>query len=289
MQRYGPFAEIYRSIPTEFVNDHHAVDFECRQHKMAYELVGQKFNIVLNNGVSVFSYPTHRVVPMKFILAELCWILAGRDDLRSIVQYNRAMANYSDDDTVYTGAYGPRLEAQIEVMIEKLKQDKFSRQACAAIFKESDMVDRKVHIPCNVFLQVLIRNDALTLFVISRSSDFMTGFSIDSIHWQVLAQLFANELGVRASSVIYTLSSLHVYEKDVETLRQWSIPMNQTGETLLNTGLSLSAVMHKCRIGFCSGLTTEELAQLLGFDDESVAKCGYLQQMFLSNKNNLKR
>lgn len=289
MLRYGSFAEIYKSIHAEFMNDHHRVDFECRQQKMIYELIGSKFMMALGNGISVFSYPTHRVVPMKFILAELCWILAGRDDLRSIVQYNRAMSNYSDDDTIYTGAYGPRLEAQLEAMVEKLRQDKYSRQACAVIFKESDMLDRKVHIPCNVFLQALIRNGGLTLLVTSRSSDFMTGFSIDSIHWQIIAQLLANELGVPADTVIYTLASLHVYEKDVEVFRQWSIPLTLSGGTRLTTTRTLLDVMHRCQVGFCGGLSTQELAELLGFDDESINKCVQLQFMFQKHKNDLKR
>jgi hypothetical protein len=65
---------------------------------------------------TVYEKPLERVLfdPIRdanpfFHLFESLWILAGRDDVEWLVQFNKRMAEFSDNGETFHGAYGKRL------------------------------------------------------------------------------------------------------------------------------------------------------------------------------------
>ena len=132
------FAELYKTLFLELMRSARTVGFACRGLSMAKELTHTTFTIEMPGykKMSVFSNKDHRVVPIRFVLAELCHILAGRDDLESLLSYHAGMAKYSHDGVTLAGAYGKRLAAQLPRLIGRLEADPYTRQACAAIFNE---------------------------------------------------------------------------------------------------------------------------------------------------------
>jgi len=281
------------------------VTFSCRGMQMWKEHEGHTALIeVKHSSVSVFSHTQHRVTPIRFVLAELCYILSGRSDVASIASYNKAMAHYADDDGVtMSGSYGLRLRQQLLPLVEKLKKDIFTRQACASIYNEDDGSSlTRTHIPCNVFLQFVCRPPNINLHVISRSSDFATGFSIDSLHWQALLIMVANELNtVLAKPVIpklifYTLGSLHVYATDKETIAQWTTEPHGQPYTYvepygydLRLRLGLVEAIQRAKDMFKENLSIEELGEILLLDETSMANVRILHEKFLTHRNKLVR
>ena len=286
------FADLYRTLFLELMRNTRTAKFECRGLAMAKELTHTTLTIEMPGykKISVFSNKDHRVVPIRFVLAELCHILAGRNDLESLLSYHVGMAKYSHDGVTLAGAYGRRLAMQLPRLIERLEADPYTRQACAAIFNEDDcLTTTRTSVPCNVYLQFLQRNGRLDLHVISRSSDFVTGFSIDTIHWQALLVMMTNEFPEwQVGSLYYTIGSLHIYECDMPVLAQWKLA-DYTYEHFLRFMLPLSAVRHQCQLGFTGGLEVRDLAALLGLADESVDKVLELEQIFLYHRNKLQR
>lgn len=261
---------------------------------IARELICPQLNMELTqNSVWVFSCPTHRVVPMRFILAELAHILAGRNDVASIATYNKTMLQYAEDGKVMEGAYGYRLQKQLLRIIERLKLDISTRQACATIFQPRDCLTTRPHIPCNVFLQFLVRGSVLYLHVISRSSDAVTGFSIDTIHWQALLALMVNELesttDVAVGELIYSITSLHLYQSDLEIVKKWTCEHTAGASYQLTFTDDLSAAIKDCTKHFDGGMTTRQLGELLRLNKESIDTAEWLQEMFIANRNNVKR
>src|SRR5574344_706129 len=60
--------------------------------------------------------PRKRVISNKtrnlnyaYMIANTLWIMQGRNDVDSIVAYNHNLAQYSDNDEVFNGAYGQRI------------------------------------------------------------------------------------------------------------------------------------------------------------------------------------
>lgn len=211
-------AQLYINLIEHLTNN--PMRLLCNNSYISHELLN--INITLtpyyedSNYITIFSYLKSRAFPITFALAELAWILTGNDNIETLQKFNKSIINYSKDGIV-TGAYGNRfmLNNQIYKCIDKLNKDINTRQACIIICQSSD-IDQK-HIPCNIFIQFLIRNNKLNMFITSRSSDFITGFPIDLFHWQFVHILIKNSLihkNINIGNIYYNIASLHVYEKD---------------------------------------------------------------------------
>ena len=297
------FAQAYERMTQEFITNRRLrVDFACRGLKMGRESHAALELEMDPRGVSIFSCAGHRVVPIKFVLAELCWILAGRADLASIASYNKSMVHYTDtpESNIISGAYGWRLQHQLPVLIQRLKEDPYTRQACATIYMQEDcLATHKTHMPCNVFLQFLCRPPFLDLHVTSRSSDFVTGFSIDTLHWQSLLILMANELRMAGLHVLpnllhYNIASLHVYEADCAMVDIWVVPrttFSKGYEHILPIvgNMTLSEAIESCKKNFREGLSLTALMDVLNMGTEHLAQMVLLDEMFRNHKNKVVR
>ena len=266
---------------------------------ICYEKVAVSVPINVNyNAVSVFSCAGHRVVPIKFVLAELCYLLSRRNDAKSIVSYNMSMANYVDDDGRINGAYGWRLRDQLQQLVRRLIADPYTRQACAAIYSADDGVTTtRTHLPCNVFLQALYREKTLILIVTSRSSDFVTGFSIDTLHWQALALLIRNELvqviglDIKHVTIEYNIGSLHVYAADKVIVDAWEVPSDseEYEHFLTFPSLTLSEATARAQTMFKEGLSIHQLGEILCLDMISMGKVVHLNGLFEKYRNKVVR
>lgn len=298
------FAQVYLKTFNRLMESP-TVTFSCRGMQMWKELIAHTSTISIEkSSIEVFSHRQHRVTPIRFALAELCYILAGRDDVESIASYNRSMAHYSDDGKRMVGSYGLRLRTQLLPLIKRLTNDIHTRQACAAIYSEDDgMTTTRTHIPCNVFLQFVCRPPNLFLHVISRSSDFATGFSIDTLHWQALLIMMANELTAKLGQPIYpaymfyTISSLHTYAADIPTIEQWTIDAQTLAPIIiiepyayqLRIRLGLSDGVQRAKDMFKEGLSIEQLGDILMLDEDSMYNVKLLHDKFLTHRNKLVR
>jgi len=274
------------------------VEFKCRGMKMARELIGVHLDIEIDHqGASIFSHRQSRVTPIRFTLAELCYILAGRWDVESISSYNKAMLHYADfGGTTYSGSYGMRLRAQLPVIIDRLKMDIYTRQACATIYNEMDCINvAKPNQPCNVFMQFLCRPPFLDLFVTSRSSDFVTGLSIDTFHWQALLIMMANELSddlgeeIFPAELHYSIASLHVYEADMAMVNMWQPIMDESYQHFIPLSINLSTAIANAKQFFKEGLPLQELAAILNIHPNAIQKLEELDELFRMHKNVLVR
>src|SRR5271155_1861326 len=115
-------------------------------------------------GVFITEYqkPDERVLFSKtrnanpfFHFFESLWILAGREDVEFLAQFNPKMREFSDDGVTFHAPYGYRLREaqngmdQILVAIEMLKKDHDTRQVVLQIWDaERDLNIRSKDIPC---------------------------------------------------------------------------------------------------------------------------------------------
>ena len=224
MNYSGTFARIYHTLlngiklyPTNIV---------CNQNNMLYELLNVTLNIdIQKNGdipqISIYSNAATRAVPIGFVLAEFLTILTNNQNIKHLAHFNKNILNYVEHNT-HTYHYGTRLYHQLPNLLILLTKDKHTRKACANIWYNTELELHK-HQSCNVFIQFIIRNDKLNLIVISRSSDLLTGLIIDAIHWQMLLVSFYHKLrsvyaDLNIGSVVYKITSLHVYTTDHEIM-----------------------------------------------------------------------
>ncbi len=159
-------------------------------------------------------------------IAETVWVLAGRDDIAFMEYFLSRIRDYSDDGNRLGGAYGPRLrywrgQDQLGAARATLISDRESRRAVVSLFDPAvDGCQARRDIPCNNWLQFLVRNERLDLLVVSRSMDVFWGSVIDVHLWTVVQELMAGWLGVNVGVYEHFVGSLHLYDSYAERAQQ---------------------------------------------------------------------
>lgn len=190
------------------------------------------------NGVLVIHDPRQRWVLSRrpainpaFALAEVVWILRGRNDSMFLDFWNSQYKRYAGDGETYHGAYGHRIKNhfalnQLDRVYEVLLANPDSRQTVLQIWDPAvdlpDSMGRPVakDIPCNVCAIPKVRNGSLEWLQILRSNDVFLGMPYNIVQWTSLHEVLAGWLGVKVGSYVHVTHSLHAYERDLSALCQ---------------------------------------------------------------------
>ena len=160
-----------------------------------------------------------------FHLFESLWMLAGRNDLGWIQQFNSRMHEFSDDGMHLHGAYGYRWRQwfdfdQLKIMIEHLRDNPSSRRAVLQMWSPlGDMVGlngvgglQAKDVPCNVTVLFAMNGGAIDMTVFNRSNDAIWGaFGANAVHMSVLQDYVASALCVPMGMYYQISNNLHVY------------------------------------------------------------------------------
>ncbi|HAH51913.1 MAG TPA: hypothetical protein DCL80_11935, partial [Balneola sp.] len=118
-----------------------------------------------------------------FHLFEALWMLAGRDDLAYVQQFNKRIEDFSDDGVTLNGAYGYRWREywkkdQLDLLIEHLTNHPDSRRAVLQMWSTDDL--QKIvkdptckDVPCNTQIYFKIKKNRLQMTVTCRSNDII--------------------------------------------------------------------------------------------------------------------
>lgn len=164
-----------------------------------------------------------------FAVAEVIWILAGRNDVEFISYYNSKIKDFSDDGITFHGAYGYRFRAyptllsldgelyadyidQIALVIHRLKKDPQTRQAVLGLWNPSlDLKDGSKDYPCNNLCYFSQRDGALDMSVVRRSNDMVWGLPYNQVQFYFLHAMIAGALGVQMGRYHEFVQNMHVY------------------------------------------------------------------------------
>jgi thymidylate synthase len=149
----------------------------------------------------------------RFAVAEWLWMSFGRSDVSSLAQYNKVIAQFSDDGVFLTGAYGPHIRAQWQRTVDRLTADPDTRQAVIEIPRPRGATKDE---PCTLSLQFLLRGGKLNLIATMRSSDVWLGVPYDLFSFTQLQNALAGQLGVGRGWCALNTGSSHLYERDVD-------------------------------------------------------------------------
>lgn len=166
------------------------------------------------------------VINPAFALAEVIWILNGREDAEFLNYWNRQLPKYSGESDCYHGAYGRRLRSkfgfdQLERAYSALLNNPDSRQVNLQIWDpRTDFPDHNGRavaddIPCNVNALLKVRKGHLEWMQVVRSNDVMLGLPYNIIQFTTLQEVMAGWLGLEVGSYNQLSDSLHIYVKDI--------------------------------------------------------------------------
>lgn len=168
--------------------------------------------------------PTRDANPF-FHFFEALWMLAGRNDVGYVAQFNKRMAKFSDDGEYLHGAYGFRWREwfafdQLEIIVEHLKEQPNSRRAVLTMWSPSgDLVTSEGEgglsakdVPCNTHCYFDLRNGVLNMSVMCRSNDAVWGaYGANAVHFAFLMEYMAMQLGVDVGRFYQYSHNLHLY------------------------------------------------------------------------------
>jgi hypothetical protein len=153
-----------------------------------------------------------------FHFFESMWILAGRDDVEFLAQFNSKMRDFSDDGVTFHAPYGYRLRYafgfdQIDKAIVLLKDNHDTRQVVMAIWDPKlDMGKKTKDLPCNDTITLKIRDNKLNMTVFCRSNDLIWGaYGANAVQFSTLQEFIAIAVGVEVGTYTQISDSFHVY------------------------------------------------------------------------------
>ena len=172
-----------------------------------------------------------RKYSLKYAIAEFIWYMSGKKDLEMITHYAPSIVKYSDDGKTINSGYGYKImrniqngKTQIDYVIEKLKNDKHTRQAVIIIRDISDtiydikMQGKSKDIPCTFYMHFQIVNNELICIVSMRSQDLLVGKLYDVFCFTMIQEFIFVKLkkfykNLKLGKFIMYDNNVHIYEK----------------------------------------------------------------------------
>ena len=173
---------------------------------------------------TVYKNPAQRVLVSSardanpfFHLMESLWILAGRDDVKFLSEFNKRMVDFSDDTKIFNAPYGYRLrkafgQDQLQRVIDILTNDPNSRQAVCQIWDTEDLNKDTRDKSCNMSIVFRMRKQRLDMTVYNRSNDMIWGaYGANVVQFSMIQEYVAASLGVKMGTYTQVSNSFHVY------------------------------------------------------------------------------
>lgn len=164
---------------------------------------------------------------VAFALAEVVWILEGRNDSAFLNYFNRRLPEFAGKGPTYYGAYGERLRKRfgIDQMLRAanaLKSKPASRQAVMQIWDPAsdlptdDGTEAAPDIPCNLTSMLKVRDGRLEWTQIMRSNDGYRGTPHNLVQFTSLQEVMAGWIGVEPGSYTHWSDSFHYYQTELD-------------------------------------------------------------------------
>lgn len=198
--------------------------------------------------MTIYSDPTNRVLfsPIRdanpfFHVMETLWMLAGRNDLPWLVQFNSRFTAYSDDGgKTQPAAYGYRWRNyfgydQLETLISELKRDPTTRRAVLTMWdgglqdavepgeeRLGDLLSGiagSADVPCNTHAYFDMLDGSLNMTVCCRSNDIIWGaYGANAVHFSFLLEYVAAATGLPMGVYRQFSNDYHLYTDVVSDL-----------------------------------------------------------------------
>tara|TARA_R100000329_G_scaffold145313_1_gene130724 strand:+ start:430 stop:1086 length:657 start_codon:yes stop_codon:yes gene_type:complete len=153
--------------------------------------------------------------------AEWQWYLTGDPNINTlgdiygkVPEIWKRMAN---NESKVNSNYGYQWErnAQLDMIVEMLKHNKDTRQACISIYDGKEISDYAFDTPCTYAVQFTIINNRLEMCVTMRSNDLWYGFCNDQYCFSMLQAMVAKKLNINNGVYYHFAHNMHLYNDKI--------------------------------------------------------------------------
>ena len=153
--------------------------------------------------------------------AEWQWYLSGNRNISELGKlYGKIpeiWKRMADDKGNVNSNYGWQWQrnAQLDMVIETLRQNPETRQAAISIYDGKEITDYAHDTPCTYAVQFTIVHNRLDMCVTMRSNDLWYGFCNDQYCFSMLQGLVAHELGIETGVYYHFAHNMHLYNDKI--------------------------------------------------------------------------
>ena len=153
----------------------------------------------------------------EYAEAEWQWYLSGDphidtlgDIYGKVPEIWKRMAN---EKGYVNSNYGYQWErnAQLDMVVEMLKHNPETRQACISIYDGKEITDYAFDTPCTYAVQFTIVNNRLDMCVTMRSNDLWYGFCNDQYQFSKLQEMVCRRTEYEMGTYYHFAHNLHIY------------------------------------------------------------------------------
>ena len=157
----------------------------------------------------------------EYAEAEWQWYLSGNRNISELGKlYGKIpeiWKRMADDKGNVNSNYGWQWKrnAQLDMVIETLKQKPETRQAAISIYDGKEITDYAHDTPCTYAVQFTMLHGRLDMCVAMRSNDLWYGFCNDQYCFSMLQGLVAYELNVEPGVYYHFAHNMHLYNDKI--------------------------------------------------------------------------
>lgn len=217
-------------------------DQMLRAHRDQNTPLRSEDNVQLHGCLMELTDPRQRWITSRypamnpaFAIAEVIWIVRGRDDAAFLNFWNPALPKFAGNTPHYHGAYGYRLRTtmgldQLEAARRALSANAATRQVVLQIYHPAldmpaaDGTAQNADIPCNITAMLKVRDGALHWTQVMRSNDILLGLPHNLVQWTSLQEIMAGWLGLEIGAYRHYSDNLHMYMRDETKLLHRLLP-----------------------------------------------------------------
>ena len=163
---------------------------------------------------------------LDYAEAEWQWYLSGDDNIEKLGKiYGKIPAIWkrmADDHGYVNSNYGHQWQrtcwnniSQLDYIVDKLKNNKDTRQAAISIYDCKEHYKYEKDTPCTYAVQFTIVHNRLDMCVTMRSNDLWYGFCNDQYCFSKLQDMISLELGIEPGVYYHFAHNMHLYNDKI--------------------------------------------------------------------------
>lgn len=202
-----------------------------------------------------------RNISKSYLFGELLWYMTARNDIDFIQKFSGFWGRISDDGVTSNSAYGHILFKrhgfdQVHKIIELLIADPNSRRAVLNFnVPNQNVIETKDEI-CTIALQMYVRDGKLNCTGIMRSNDIWLGTPYDVTFFTELQKYIAHRVGVECGTYTHFVTSIHVYDRNLEDLK---LVLTRKAETKITVDIEkLDKVKYSLDAAICESAVPKD-------------------------------
>ena len=186
-------------------------------------IFGHQMRFNLTTG---FPMLTTKKLPLKAIVHELLWFLAGDTNIKYLKENGVSIWDeWADANGDLGPVYGSQWRSwpapdgrsidQISNVIDMIKRNPDSRRLIVSAWNPAD-VDRMALPPCHCLFQFYVANGKLSCQLYQRSADIFLGVPFNIASYALLTLMVAQVTGLKPGDFVHSFGDAHLYLNHLE-------------------------------------------------------------------------